>query len=251
MQETSRPTPTFQWWHTAAVVLGAFVLTALVGTLLLTLVYGVPEDNAFPTEANFWILLPLQAAAQYLLLRVISNTFGTGSFADDYGFEIAPKHVVWLAAGAISLYVLGILNAGYRAILDIAEDNPQSIIEAVLEVRTTPAVIPMIVSTVVLAPILEEMTFRGLLYRTAVDRGLAPALTTIITASAFMLSHTPDPELLSKAGSATLVTLFLFGVILAEIRRRTGSLAAAIFTHSGFNLTTMIALLFFTETASG
>ena len=47
----------------------------------------------------------------------------------------------------------------------------------------------------------------------------------------------------------TLLVLFLLGVILAQIRMRTGTLAAAIFTHSGFNLTTVLAL-FFTDTAT-
>jgi membrane protease YdiL (CAAX protease family) len=120
-----------------------------------------------------------------------------------------------------------------------------------LEVRATAAVIPIVVSTVVLAPILEELTFRGLLYRTAVDKGLGRVAVAVITAAAFMVAHVLDSELWTKAGSATLVTLFLFGLILAEIRRRTGSLAAAIFTHSGFNLTTIVALLFFTESATG
>ncbi len=67
----------------------------------------------------------------------------------------------------------------------------------------------------------------------------------MISATAFSLIHLVDTSLASLAGSVTLLVLFAFGLILAQIRIRTRSLGPAIFTHSGFNLTTLVALFFF------
>ena len=248
MQDTTAPqTAHFRWWHTMVVVLGGVVGAILIGSILVLLIYGIDETGAFDPAANFWILLPAQSASQIAVLIWVSRRWGSGSLAVDFGFEIEPKHALWLLAGPASLLVLGPASAAYRALLDIPDENPQALIDSVIALRSTSTVIAIVLTVAVIGPITEELTFRGLLLRTARDKGISAAGVTLITAAAFMIAHMGDPELLTKTGSATLFVLFLFGIILAQIRLRTGSLAASIFTHCGFNVTTLVSLLFFLE----
>ena len=77
---------------------------------------------------------------------------------------------------------------------------------------------------VVLAPLCEEVLFRGLLYpafRNKIGRGLAMTVTALL----FMLVHTPQ----------TYPAIFILGLALAYVYERTGTLAAPIAFHAIFN----------------
>ncbi len=100
-------------------------------------------------------------------------------------------------------------------------------------------VVALVVLTVVGAPIVEEILYRGVLHRGLVDMtadqgriGLVAATTA--SSALFAASHV---QLLQFPG------LFLFGVVAAVVSIRTGRLATAIWVHVGFNLTTVVALL--------
>lgn len=77
---------------------------------------------------------------------------------------------------------------------------------------------------VVLAPLCEEVLFRGLLYpafRGKIGAGLAMA----VTAALFALVHQPQ----------TYPAIFVLGMALAYVYERTGTLAAPITFHAMFN----------------
>jgi len=98
----------------------------------------------------------------------------------------------------------------------------------------------LIVLTVVGAPLVEEILYRGVLHRGLVDmtahQGRAGLVVATMASSAlFAASHF---QLLLFPG------LFLFGVVTAVATMRTGRLGTSIWIHVGFNLTTVTALLF-------
>jgi hypothetical protein len=77
----------------------------------------------------------------------------------------------------------------------------------------------------VLAPVVEELTYRGLGFAVTRDRfGLAAAVA--ITSLAFGLAH---------GLVVALPILTLFGVVLALLRARTASLYPPIVLHAVFN----------------
>jgi membrane protease YdiL (CAAX protease family) len=80
--------------------------------------------------------------------------------------------------------------------------------------------------SVLFAPFIEEVVFRGILYQ-AFDRALQPAATVLVTAAAFGLAHVHVVQ--------SPVTLFL-GLACGYARWKTGSLAAPIAIHLGNNL---------------
>ncbi len=96
------------------------------------------------------------------------------------------------------------------------------------------------VFTVVGAPIVEELFFRGLILRAlsrlfgTIGRWVGPALAIVITGVLFGLAH---------AESLQLLGLATFGVILSFIAYKTGRLGMNIFAHASFNLVAIIAVL--------
>jgi membrane protease YdiL (CAAX protease family) len=72
------------------------------------------------------------------------------------------------------------------------------------------------------APIVEEIAFRGLLYGALAKAQVNEHLVVAITALVFALFHF-EPK--------RFIILFAIGLILGEVRRRTGSTSAAIVAH--------------------
>jgi membrane protease YdiL (CAAX protease family) len=80
-------------------------------------------------------------------------------------------------------------------------------------------------SAVVLAPVCEEVLFRGLLYP-ALKRKIGIGLSMILTAGLFALVHWH---------LQTFPPLFVLGLALAYVYERTGTLVAPIAFHAVFN----------------
>jgi membrane protease YdiL (CAAX protease family) len=72
------------------------------------------------------------------------------------------------------------------------------------------------------APIVEEIAFRGMLYGALAKARINEHLVVIITALVFALFHFELKR---------FFILFAIGIILGEVRRRTGSTSAAIVAH--------------------
>jgi membrane protease YdiL (CAAX protease family) len=72
------------------------------------------------------------------------------------------------------------------------------------------------------APIVEEIAFRGMLYGALTKAHINERLVVVITAAVFALSHF-EPK--------RFFILFAIGLIMGEVRRRTGSAIASMVTH--------------------
>jgi hypothetical protein len=98
--------------------------------------------------------------------------------------------------------------------------------------RGDPTVI--LVAFLLVAPAAEEVFFRGVVYN-AWERERGPWVAVIGSAALFAAIH---------ASLFAMVPIFALGVILALLYRSTGSLAATIALHAGFNaISVTIALL--------
>jgi len=90
---------------------------------------------------------------------------------------------------------------------------------------------------VTLAPLMEELFFRGFLYPVLVRR-LGMVAAVALTSLGFGLIHAPQ---LGKAWAPVLV-VFLVGVALTLVRARTKSVAASMLVHIAYNGTLSLAL---------
>lgn len=89
----------------------------------------------------------------------------------------------------------------------------------------------MAVFGVTLAPLLEELFFRGMLYP-LVRRATGVTPAVLVTATAFAFIHGAQ---LGYAW-APLLSIFVVGVVFTMVRERTGSVAASFLMHCGYNL---------------
>jgi membrane protease YdiL (CAAX protease family) len=93
----------------------------------------------------------------------------------------------------------------------------------------------------VIAPICEELLFRGLLLQ-SLRRRMPVEGAVIVQALAFALAH---PMLSPTVGDVAVVpALFLLGAISGVVAARRGDLSASIWLHMGFNLLTTLAAVF-------
>lgn len=90
---------------------------------------------------------------------------------------------------------------------------------------------------ILIAPVLEELFFRGMLFPT-LRRGLGTVIAVLLTAAAFASIHGAQ---LGYAW-APILSIFVVGLVLTMVRERTDSVAASVLTHSGYNFT-LFALL--------
>lgn len=97
----------------------------------------------------------------------------------------------------------------------------------------------MAVFGVTLAPLLEELFFRGMLYP-LVRRRLGVVVGVLLTAGAFASIHG------TQLGYAwgPLLSIFVVGVVFTLVRERTDSVAASFLMHCGYNFTLFAALWF-------
>jgi membrane protease YdiL (CAAX protease family) len=84
---------------------------------------------------------------------------------------------------------------------------------------------------VILAPLLEELFFRGLFYP-LVRRTVGVTLAVLLTATIFAFIHGAQ---LGYAW-APLLSIFVVGVVLTLVRQITESVAASYLVHCGYNL---------------
>ena len=143
-----------------------------------------------------------------------------------------------VAVAVVSVSLVGLVNALVSSTMDGDFRNPQ--LGALAPGGFTwVGLIVMTVMTGVVAPISEELAFRGLLYGWLRSRiGIIAA--AIISAVCFAVLH--GVPILMPA-------LFLVGVILAAVYQRSGSLWVAIVTHGVFN--TIMTLGLYAALAAG
>ena len=111
--------------------------------------------------------------------------------------------------------------------------RPQPALLKFREAKELGQMLPFLAYALVIAPVWEEVFFRGTLFPWLAGR-MPAAQAQWISALAFGAVHLHGP---------TLIPLTVFGALLAGIFRSTGSLVPAILVHSLFNANTCTLLL--------
>ncbi len=216
------------------VVFGAVALFACTGIALLVAGYLSHGRLLRPDQAasNPLVVLPPQIAAYALtfvfVYRMLVRHFRT-PFLEGIGWQW-PR--AW-AAFPLGGVVLAALVLMISAFLPSPSNLP---IEQFY--RTYLGAWMMVGFGVLIAPLAEELLFRGLLFP-ALEARIGGVLGTLLTALAFALLHASQ---LGRAW-APLLMLFLVGVVLTVVRWRARSLAASVLMHMGYNAA-MVAELF-------
>jgi len=222
------------------IYLGA--LAASVIGLLVATVVGFIDIGTLESDEQLPRLIMVAAVAQYgamyLGLKLLSVRKGTGDFKNDYHLHVSVSDWAYFLYGVGALFALGI---ALTALLDaLSIDAPtQEVVEAAQASENLGEKVVIVLAIAVLAPILEEMLFRGVLLD-----ALKPRMTVTraiwITGIVFGVVHLTDPATL-----ALVPALIALGVVLGFVRERgSGSLSRPILMHMGFNAVTAIGLIF-------
>lgn len=132
--------------------------------------------------------------------------------------------VAFLAAGAVIL-------AG-DALVGPLEQPSQTLLDA--EMLAGPALVLTVVIAVVLAPLLEEVVFRGVLFQ-AVGRRSGWVTGLVVSSLVFAVVHV---EVVLPLGAESVVyglALAVVGAVLGWVFHRSRSLVAAMVAHAAFN----------------
>ncbi|HLF61739.1 MAG TPA: CPBP family intramembrane glutamic endopeptidase [Acidimicrobiia bacterium] len=212
------------------VVLGGFLGAGIF--VALSLLWGGGE-----------LLLVLGLAGQYLghlgALWLLSRT----KSHPDLGFSIEGGDIRYLGLGLLLQLALALLFLPLATYLLPDGESVQEVGSALAGLESTAARVAAIVVAVVVAPVTEELTFRGVLLKAMGDRSRRTII--VVTSLVFAAFHVLglDPARFVQAAAVVLPQLFIVGMALAWVTLRTNRLGPAIFMHSGFNLLASIVLL--------
>ena len=161
-------------------------------------------------------------AVMYRLLKV-----RTGGFWKPVRWNWPNGWATFLVGGGLLYFAL----AGLGQLLPIPKHLP---IDRFYETARQATI--MSVLAVTLAPLMEELFFRGFLYPVLERRlGVKPGI--LLTAAAFGLLHGAQ----LKYSWAVLI-IFLVGIALTTVRAMTKSVAASFLLHAGYNGTLTVLL---------
>lgn len=187
---------------------------------------------------KFGVLLPAQQVALLLALIFVSRVKGRGSLRADFGLRLRPADGRALLAGAGLELVLAASVLPLLALNDGGQERQQLLVD-LGKTRGFLPVALFVVGAVVMAPLVEELLYRGLLLR-ALLRRMGPGTAVFVSALVFSAVHFlgGDADALQF-----LPAIAGLGLVLGIVAVRTGSLSLPILIHAGFNLTTTLLLV--------
>jgi membrane protease YdiL (CAAX protease family) len=196
-------------------------IISLVGAMGISLIVGLALMSQNIDPENSWGLI-IAFSAPWIALAgwpiVATKLKGNGPKLD-LGL-VAPRTQLRLGfvAGLASLVI-----ASLMAVVVTRFTGPLSSAAGDIGLNQTGIVLVLFVLLAMFgAPIVEEIAFRGMLYGALAKAHVNEHLVVFITALVFALFHF-EPK--------RFFILFAIGLILGEVRRRTGSTSAAIVAH--------------------
>ncbi len=224
------PAVPFSVWAGVALFLG-LQLTTLLTAMILTGV-TVPDASADAAPAN--AVPPIFMLAQVAPLAVglpLLRAFGPGAHRTvgvRGGHLWAGLRLGTVAFAAILPVCVAALIVSIGA-LRLVEGPVQMhpLLETVQQTRRPWTLVALTIQAVVLAPLVEEFLYRGVLLA-ALLRGMGAIGALVVSSMLFALVHAPaEPQ--------AVVPLFFLGMALAYVAYRTRSLVAPILAHALFN----------------
>lgn len=221
---------------------GDFTIAIVAG--IMASVIGAVAAQPFGTLAAVFGALIGQQAGQIGAIFYLVKT-KQRSFAD-LGFDVRPSDARFILLGfGLQIALTLLLEPLMREL--VPDGNPQALGPILSEVSGTAAKLLFVLAIALLAPVAEELLFRGMLtYTLAARKGSVFGL--LVGSLVFAVLHATslsgdNAEAIVKAAVVTLPALFVVGLVLGSIALRFKRLGPSIFTHVGFNAVAVIVIL--------
>jgi membrane protease YdiL (CAAX protease family) len=223
----------WRWWEALAVFAVTFVVSG-IAVAVAAMSLSAPAALTLSLPALFVVLIV--ATLGYVRLRyprALRLLFGprrpgVGDLAVAIGFGFGGFLVINL------LLSLALDTIAHTTGLELPEVQAE-LRRLALNADTAPI---LFVSAVLLAPLAEELFFRGMLFQSLrTHHGLR--LGMILSAAAFSLAHL-EPSVLATV--LVTASIFPLGLLLAWLLARRGTLAVPVVVHGVFNLLGVAAI---------
>lgn len=207
----------------------------LVGNLLASAIYAISGFDTVAEAGPGW--LAAGALAQWVPMVVaiwyLGRRDGVGNLSADFGFSFRPIDLIGLPIGLITQLVL--VRLVYLPLeslwpdtftLDKIEQRARDTYES----ASGGGLVLLVLVVVVGAPLVEELTYRGLL-QGAFTRRLDDVIGVVVVALFFAIIHFQPVE---------IPGLFVVGLVLGVCTAWTGRLGMSVLAHLAFNATGLV-----------
>lgn len=207
----------------------------LIGSALF-IAFAVAIDN------RDWTLL-LGLAGQYVGNLAVFLIVRHYKDARSIGLEIRGVDAAYIGLGLILQIAVAVLLLPLSNLLFPDGRPPQEMADIIAGADTPLLQVGLVLAAVVLAPLAEEIMFRGVLLRSLErkGRGFALVVSSLVFAAVHVLGL--DLDMLWQSAVVVLPPIFGLGLLLGWLTQRTGRLGPAIFLHSGWNMLAAFVLL--------
>ncbi|MGI9103418.1 MAG: CPBP family intramembrane glutamic endopeptidase [Terriglobales bacterium] len=236
-QPLPEPAPPLPWtlYDVLRIVAAAVIAIGLFSILALGIAVqhrGGKVTDLPDLARDARIVVPAQLAAYLVVIAYM--VFLLHSRGRTFWREIQWNWpgITWLAYAALGVALAIVVQTG-SALLPVPKSLP---IDRYFRDMAGAYLMAAFGTTV--APLMEELFFRGFLYP-SLARKWGVLASIIVTSAGFALIHTSQ---LASAW-APLLLLFIVGLVLTSVRARTSSVASSFMMHVGYN-TTLFTMLF-------
>lgn len=209
------------FWAFVAPILFLGAATEIVSSITPAFEPGTPEElNVYQIH---WFASCIAMATWFGLMSVWSNWLGAGPFA---GNMATTQGWIMLAA-MIGPLLLLLPNLAVDSVM--TEEGWQYNGDVNEEIfRPQNWTLAFLFMSVVMAPVVEEVAFRGIALGALIARGMSATGAVVLSSFAFAFSHL-------HYSPAAMFVVFLTGVGFAVLRLRSGSVIVPIIAHMSAN----------------
>jgi membrane protease YdiL (CAAX protease family) len=223
-------------------VMAAYFVIAPCVFLLLCKLWGIAEMSSQYYLVYNIVTGIIAIIATIVIIVLVWRSFARGlkgfgfnprTIFRDFGSAVLNFWAVWPIVMAVLFLTIEIGKLIYGSDFSLGQH------QELKNITTYPQQLPLIISVffvaVVVAPVLEEMLFRGLLQNMVRSFGYGPWAAIIVCSCFFVIFH-PNNR-------AHWPALFVLSMCIGYSYERSGSLVRPIFVHSIFNAISVIATL--------
>jgi membrane protease YdiL (CAAX protease family) len=214
------------WVWLAAIVVSGFASAIYLGL------------SGHPHRITGWYLAfatVAQNGATVVALMGVARWKGIGTLRADFGFGLRIRDWWWGAIGIGISIATGMLLFPIDRLIS---DPPSQEVIRIIDRSSGAAAIAGALAVAIVAPIGEELLFRGALLR-SLQRRFRPGVAVAITSVVFAAVH----PLLDPSAILAVVPLLILSVVSGIAAVRSGSLSRSIWLHIGFNAITAVSLV--------
>ena len=226
-------------WLFALIILPLYIyLSSMIGSAIIKLIFSV-----FSLKTDYYTLTCLLNFVVDLgMMIVVFFIFKDQMLSQWKDFKKNwSSHLFYgLIVGTALIYLAGICGGMLTLALGGAQTSEnQALIEAIMDVQP----ILMMIPTVIFAPILEEMIFRGIIFGWAYE--LSPKIAHILSAFIFGFVHIMSAVMSGQISEwIQIFSYFFMGIALSFLYEKKNNIYVPILSHAVNNLISVLLILF-------